>query len=61
MKPMTLFELYVEELRNLYNTENQLVRALPKMAKAASERQLRAALTERLHQTQIRLRSCFKT
>jgi ferritin-like metal-binding protein YciE len=55
MKPMTLFELYVEELRNLYNTENQLVRALPKMAKAASERQLRAALTDRLHQTQVHL------
>jgi ferritin-like metal-binding protein YciE len=55
MKPMTLFDLYVEELRNLYNTENQLVRAMPKMAKAASERQLRAALTDRLHQTQVHL------
>jgi len=55
MKPMTLFDFYVEELRNLYNTENQIVRALPKMAKAALKRQLRAALTDRLHQTQVHL------
>jgi ferritin-like metal-binding protein YciE len=51
MKPMTRFELYVEELRNLYNTES----ALPKMTKAVSERQLRATLTDRLHQTQVHL------
>jgi len=32
----TLKELYVNELRDLYNAENQLIKALPKMAKAAS-------------------------
>ena len=31
----TLKELYVNELRDLYNAENQLVKALPKMAKGA--------------------------
>jgi ferritin-like metal-binding protein YciE len=52
---MTLFDLYVEELRNLYNAEHQIVRALPKMVKAAADRQLRADLTDRLHQTQVHL------
>ena len=32
----TLKELYVQELRDLYNAENQLIKALPKMAKGAS-------------------------
>src|SRR5262245_34237971 len=32
----TLHDLYVEELRDLYNAENQLLKALPKMAKAAT-------------------------
>jgi ferritin-like metal-binding protein YciE len=31
----TLKELYVNELRDLYNAEGQLIKALPKMAKAA--------------------------
>ena len=36
----TLKELYVNELRDLYNAENQLVKALPKMAKGASSDEL---------------------
>jgi ferritin-like metal-binding protein YciE len=43
--------LYVDELRDLYNAETQLVKALPKMAKAASNRQLREAFEEHLRQT----------
>jgi ferritin-like metal-binding protein YciE len=31
-----LKELYIDELKDLHNAENQLVKALPKMAKAAS-------------------------
>lgn len=34
-------KLYVEELKDLYSAENQLVKALPKMAKAASSEKLR--------------------
>ena len=37
MKPSRLKHLYVEELRDLYSAEKQLVKALPKMAKAAAE------------------------
>jgi len=47
----SLQELYVDELRDLYNAETQLVKALPKMAKAASNDQLREAFQEHLRQT----------
>jgi ferritin-like metal-binding protein YciE len=47
----SLQDLYLDELRDLYNAETQLVKALPKMAKAASNDQLRAAFQEHLRQT----------
>ena len=44
----TLKELYVNELRDLYNAEGQLVKALPKMAKATESEDLKEAfLTHR--------------
>jgi|Kansoi200Nextera_1026148.scaffolds.fasta_scaffold00741_1 ferritin-like metal-binding protein YciE len=47
----TLKELYVNELRDLYNAENQLVKALPKMAKGASSDELKEAFEKHLEQT----------
>src|SRR4029450_2673362 len=47
----TLKELYVNELRDLYNAENQLVKALPKMAKGASSDELKDAFEKHLEQT----------
>jgi len=47
----SLRELYIDELRDLYNAETQLVKALPKMAKAASNQELRQAFEEHLRQT----------
>jgi ferritin-like metal-binding protein YciE len=44
-------ELYIDELRDLYNAENQLVKALPKMAKAANSSDLQAGFKEHLEQT----------
>jgi ferritin-like metal-binding protein YciE len=44
-------ELYIDELRDLYNAETQLVKALPKMAKASSNEQLREAFEDHLRQT----------
>ncbi len=44
----SLHDLYVEELRDLYNAENQLLKALPRMAKAATHPDLKAAFTEHL-------------
>jgi ferritin-like metal-binding protein YciE len=46
-----LKELYVEELKDLYSAENQLVKALPKMAKAASSDELRQGFEKHLEQT----------
>jgi ferritin-like metal-binding protein YciE len=51
MKIETLRDLYVEQLHDLYSAEAQLVEALPKMAKAASNKQLQAGFTEHLAQT----------
>ena len=49
--PEGLKELYIEELKDLYNAENQLVKALPKMAKAASSEELSQGFEEHLEQT----------
>lgn len=51
MELETLQDLYVDELRDIYNAENQLVKALPKMAKAASDENLKQAFTDHLEQT----------
>src|SRR5579862_2019277 len=51
MQKDSLRGLYIEELRDLYNAETQLVKALPKMAKASSNDQLRQAFEEHLRQT----------
>lgn len=47
----SLHDLYVEELKDLYNAENQLIKALPKMAKAASAPELKEAFTNHLEET----------
>jgi ferritin-like metal-binding protein YciE len=46
-----LKELYIDELKDLYSAENQLVKALPKMAKAATSPELRAGFEGHLEQT----------
>jgi len=52
MKLDSLQKLYIEELRDLYNAENQLVKALPKMAKHASHQELKQAFEDHLEQTE---------
>ena len=51
MEINSLRELYVEQLRDLYDAENQLIKALPKMAKEASSDELRQGIEEHLEQT----------
>jgi ferritin-like metal-binding protein YciE len=46
-------DLLVEELKDLYSAENQLVKALPKMAKAATSEELRDAIENHLQETQV--------
>ncbi|MBP8001064.1 MAG: ferritin-like domain-containing protein [Chloroflexi bacterium] len=47
----SLQELFVHELRDLYSAEQQLVSALPKMARAATTRGLQEAFTMHLEET----------
>ncbi len=51
MKLKTLQDLFIHELKDLYSAETQLVKALPKMAKAATNEDLRAGFEEHLEQT----------
>ena len=51
MRKDSLQQLYVDELKDLYSAEIQLVKALPKMAKAVSNAELRQAFEEHLRQT----------
>jgi ferritin-like metal-binding protein YciE len=51
VKINSLQDLYVDELRDLYDAENQLVKALPKMAEASNSDELRQGFEEHLEQT----------
>ena len=48
----TLKDLYVSELKDLYNAEHQLLKALPKMAKTAASPALAKAFTDHLAETE---------
>jgi ferritin-like metal-binding protein YciE len=59
----SLEKLFLEELRDIYNAEKQITRALPRMAKAAESPQLRQAFTNHLRETEgqiQRLERVFK-
>lgn len=45
-------KLFVEELRDIFSAENQITKALPKMAKAASSTELRTAFEHHLKETE---------
>lgn len=52
MSLKTLEDLFLHELKDLYHAEKQLLKALPKMAKAASSEKLREGFEEHLAQTE---------
>ena len=63
MSSTTLQDLLIDELQDLYNAENQLVKALPKMAKAAVNAKLKAGFLTHLEETKghvQRLTQAFK-
>ena len=63
MEHQALKELYIDELKDIYNAESQLVKALPKMAKAANSGELRTGFEQHLEQTRghvQRLEQIFK-
>ena len=51
MKMANLKDLFVEELKDLYSAEKQLIKALPKMAKAATSEDLQQGFLNHLEQT----------
>jgi ferritin-like metal-binding protein YciE len=64
MKMASLQDLFVEELRDLYSAENQLLKALPKMAKGATSKALKSGFEKHHKQTQKhveRLEKVFET
>jgi len=63
MAAENLQELFVEEVRDIYDAEKQLTKALPKMARAAESEELRTAFEEHLEITRMhvgRLEEVFK-
>lgn len=52
MSVKTIQDLFVDELRDLYSAEKQITKALPKMAKASSSPELKAAFEHHLEETQ---------
>jgi len=55
MKMKTFEDLFHHELKDLYSAEKQLTKALPKMAKAASNDELRTAFEDHLQETETQL------
>lgn len=63
MKLNSLRELYMEQLKDLYDAEHQIIKALPKMIEAAQAEELRDALNEHLEITKeqaSRIEQIFK-
>lgn len=63
MAAKTLKDAFLDELRDTYDAERQLVKALPRLAKAASSEELAEALTSHLEETKgqvDRLESAFE-
>jgi ferritin-like metal-binding protein YciE len=62
MSVATLEDLFLHELKDIYDAEKRLLKALPKMAKAASSEELKAAFDEHLAVTEqqvVRLEQVF--
>jgi len=53
MKLNSLRDLYITELKDLYDAENRITKALPKMAEACSSQELRNAFEQHLEQTRM--------
>jgi len=62
-KERTLDDLFYDTLKDIYYAERKIVKALPKMARAADDQQLKAAFETHRDETQVhieRLQQCFE-
>lgn len=55
MKIMTLDDLYLDQLQDMHSSERQIIKALPKLAKAANHKELKAAFNKHLTETKEQL------
>ena len=55
MQLTSLHEVFVDQIKDLYSAENQIIKALPKMAKAASSPELKQAFETHLQQTRAQV------
>lgn len=63
MENQNLYQLFIDELENMYSAEKQIIESLPNLIKLASEPDLKEALRKHLHETEnqvIRLEKIFK-
>lgn len=64
MELQTLKDLYIKELKDLYSAESQIIKALPKMVKAATNEDLAGGFAKHLEQTKehaVRLEKVLKS
>ena len=60
---MALMDVLLDEMRDLYSAENQLIKALPKLVKGAGDQSLKSGLKNHLEETKnqvLRLRQAFE-
>jgi ferritin-like metal-binding protein YciE len=55
MKNMNLRDLFIQKLNALYDIESNIVKALPKMAKAATDKELKKGFTDHLTETKMHI------
>jgi ferritin-like metal-binding protein YciE len=63
MEQKTLHNIYILQLKDIYSAENQMIDALPKMAKASTNKELKASIFEHLEQTReqaLRIEEIFR-
>lgn len=56
----TIEKLFIDELRDLYSAENQITKALPKLAKASSSEELKGAFESHLKETEEQIKRLEK-
>src|SRR5512138_1068184 len=59
-KMKTLEDFFINELKDVYNAEHQITKALPKMAKAASSEELKTAFEDHLKETENQIKRLDK-
>lgn len=55
MKLNNLKDLFIHELKDLYNAEHQIMKAMPKMVEAASSAELKRALKDHMRETETQI------